>query len=325
MRCTECGAENLEGSRFCSRCAKPLPQMIHCPSCGGEILQGSIFCPLCAARIEGDKAFGRGGGSTYGKNAGKPAPLSSPFEDEAAEDPGSDGSATLFCAICNEPTASTQLMFDHEGNRVCKKCMDSGGKKKSRRTRMIEAMKLEVEGTNLYKTTQRGVTKVVPKSSKAPKAPELEEKKKSRGLLVVFVLFLLLAAGGGAAWFFLLHKNPGNLAAVKRLLGLAGPSKDAPADEEEKEPAPEASLEPRWFTGTFVGENTEEEGELRGALVFQAEGEEPVYIVPPEGQDLASAYFKGLKYTFKFKPDAGFAKSRRLTLAMLEEPIQEVE
>lgn len=51
MKCTKCGFENTEGSKFCSGCATKLEVPVICPNCGGENLPDAIFCQKCAARI----------------------------------------------------------------------------------------------------------------------------------------------------------------------------------------------------------------------------------------------------------------------------------
>jgi class 3 adenylate cyclase len=49
MRCSSCGAENLEGLKFCNECAAPFKR--RCPSCGFENTPTAKFCGECAAPL----------------------------------------------------------------------------------------------------------------------------------------------------------------------------------------------------------------------------------------------------------------------------------
>jgi class 3 adenylate cyclase/tetratricopeptide (TPR) repeat protein len=49
MRCPSCGAENLEGLKFCNECAAPFKR--RCPSCGFENTPTAKFCGECAAPL----------------------------------------------------------------------------------------------------------------------------------------------------------------------------------------------------------------------------------------------------------------------------------
>lgn len=63
MRCN-CGFDNNNNSKFCSRCGSDLSksnmnsssssQVFNCSSCGTEVLNGSKFCPRCGYRFEND-------------------------------------------------------------------------------------------------------------------------------------------------------------------------------------------------------------------------------------------------------------------------------
>jgi class 3 adenylate cyclase len=48
--CATCGAENLEGARFCSNCGSPLGRT--CPSCGEAIAEEARFCSNCGHALE---------------------------------------------------------------------------------------------------------------------------------------------------------------------------------------------------------------------------------------------------------------------------------
>ena len=51
MVCSNCGAENRAGRKFCSECAAPLA--LACPSCGAANQPGERFCGECAAPLTG--------------------------------------------------------------------------------------------------------------------------------------------------------------------------------------------------------------------------------------------------------------------------------
>ena len=46
MRCSECGIDNVAGSRFCNQCAAPLSK--HCAKCSFDNLYEARFCAQCA-------------------------------------------------------------------------------------------------------------------------------------------------------------------------------------------------------------------------------------------------------------------------------------
>ncbi len=48
--CTACGAENIQGDKFCRQCGEKLLQ--YCPQCGTIIDTPSKFCHECGARLE---------------------------------------------------------------------------------------------------------------------------------------------------------------------------------------------------------------------------------------------------------------------------------
>lgn len=63
-KCSKCGAETAEGSKFCSSCGAPLPQvspapsqaqaipMLRCSQCGAETPAGSKFCASCGVPFQ---------------------------------------------------------------------------------------------------------------------------------------------------------------------------------------------------------------------------------------------------------------------------------
>ena len=64
MNCSQCGAENVDGAKFCSKCgqslAAPAPELVaaslspetSCPSCKAPKKEGAKFCGECGFRFE---------------------------------------------------------------------------------------------------------------------------------------------------------------------------------------------------------------------------------------------------------------------------------
>ncbi|MHC4779121.1 MAG: zinc ribbon domain-containing protein [Planctomycetota bacterium] len=309
MRCPECGSDNLEGARFCSHCSKALPQIVKCPSCAGDIPLESNFCPFCARRLEPGEAAGTAGGSLYKQNDPAPLPPIVAHPAAAAEaepqDSASDTSGTLFCTVCNEPTPSEQLMYDHEGNRVCRTCMLSGGKKKGPKTRRLEAMKHQLDGTVSEPVGRRHVTKAKAKTTLQMR-PDPEPSGGGGGKLLLVGLVVLLIIGGAAgAFYFIVYPDLD----LKALFGDSGkgetpvapdgaPSKGEGSSPEKKPDSstgkkspPPPSKGPRWFTGKYTGLAP------NGSMVFESPTQETVFIVLPSGNEsLAKTYTKGKTY-----------------------------
>jgi class 3 adenylate cyclase/tetratricopeptide (TPR) repeat protein len=49
MRCSECGSENREGRKFCTKCGTPL--LAPCPKCGAAVEPDESFCGECGAAL----------------------------------------------------------------------------------------------------------------------------------------------------------------------------------------------------------------------------------------------------------------------------------
>ena len=50
MRCSNCGTDNVAGSRFCNQCATPLNK--RCAKCAFENTPEARFCAQCAAPLD---------------------------------------------------------------------------------------------------------------------------------------------------------------------------------------------------------------------------------------------------------------------------------
>lgn len=55
MICIKCGAENDDGTKFCSTCGNRLDGKKECPFCHAEIKEASVFCSACGKRVDGKK------------------------------------------------------------------------------------------------------------------------------------------------------------------------------------------------------------------------------------------------------------------------------
>jgi membrane protease subunit (stomatin/prohibitin family) len=49
IACPSCGAQNMQGARFCQNCGQPLAR--NCPSCNQPVQPGSKFCPNCGTKL----------------------------------------------------------------------------------------------------------------------------------------------------------------------------------------------------------------------------------------------------------------------------------
>lgn len=56
MECSYCGANNPEGSNFCSKCGREILSEIVCVHCGETLEQGSNFCHACGTKVKASKA-----------------------------------------------------------------------------------------------------------------------------------------------------------------------------------------------------------------------------------------------------------------------------
>ena len=50
MICPKCNSEIKDGSKFCTNCGEPLPQMKKCVECGALIKEQALFCTNCGAK-----------------------------------------------------------------------------------------------------------------------------------------------------------------------------------------------------------------------------------------------------------------------------------
>jgi membrane protease subunit (stomatin/prohibitin family) len=49
--CTQCGASNAAGVKFCTGCGAALAAALHCGSCGAQAPAGAKFCPNCGGKL----------------------------------------------------------------------------------------------------------------------------------------------------------------------------------------------------------------------------------------------------------------------------------
>ena len=64
MECSYCGANNPEGSKFCSKCGREILSEIVCVQCGKILEQGSNFCRACGTKVKASKASPAGASKT---------------------------------------------------------------------------------------------------------------------------------------------------------------------------------------------------------------------------------------------------------------------
>jgi ribosomal protein L40E len=69
MECSYCGANNPEGSSFCSKCGREILSEIVCVQCGETLEQGSNFCHACGTKIKASKAGPAGVSKTTSASA----------------------------------------------------------------------------------------------------------------------------------------------------------------------------------------------------------------------------------------------------------------
>ncbi|MFY9780274.1 MAG: SPFH domain-containing protein [Candidatus Baltobacteraceae bacterium] len=49
--CTQCGASNAAGAKFCAGCGNALAAAPHCSECGAQAPAGAKFCPNCGGKL----------------------------------------------------------------------------------------------------------------------------------------------------------------------------------------------------------------------------------------------------------------------------------
>src|ERR1700739_1579067 len=101
MRCSNCGAENPEGLKFCNECAAPFKR--RCATCGFENAPTAKFCGECAAPLS--------------RQAGQrpaDAPLSQAVRIAADGDsqPAAEGERKTVTALFADIKGSMELMED---------------------------------------------------------------------------------------------------------------------------------------------------------------------------------------------------------------------
>lgn len=79
--CQACGAQLLEGTRFCTKCGKEVTARV-CRACGAQLTEGTRFCPNCgketAARVCQACGAQLTEGTRFCPSCGKEAVLSTP-------------------------------------------------------------------------------------------------------------------------------------------------------------------------------------------------------------------------------------------------------
>ncbi|HEY6058797.1 MAG TPA: zinc-ribbon domain-containing protein, partial [Candidatus Limnocylindrales bacterium] len=89
MICSNCGAANEPGRKFCDECGTRLA--IGCPTCGAENRPGARFCGECGTALTsgaGERAPDRA--AEHGAPATAPAPVSAPDASHAQPQPAAE-------------------------------------------------------------------------------------------------------------------------------------------------------------------------------------------------------------------------------------------
>ena len=50
--CEQCGAELLDGAKYCTNCGKEYKEEKMCPNCNAPIKDGAKFCTKCGCNLE---------------------------------------------------------------------------------------------------------------------------------------------------------------------------------------------------------------------------------------------------------------------------------
>jgi class 3 adenylate cyclase/tetratricopeptide (TPR) repeat protein len=79
MRCSKCGAENLDRAKFCEECASPFTR--RCLSCGSENSPTAKFCIECAKPLEAETVPAEPGASSRRSEGGERRHLTVLFSD----------------------------------------------------------------------------------------------------------------------------------------------------------------------------------------------------------------------------------------------------
>jgi class 3 adenylate cyclase/tetratricopeptide (TPR) repeat protein len=112
-----CGNENREGRKFCSRCGAPL--LLACPACGARAESGDLFCGECGTPL---------GGTATASIAARPPPVV-----PLAEQPGPEEERRLATVLFADLSGFTSMSEEMDPEAV-----------KSMASRSVDAMSAEV-------------------------------------------------------------------------------------------------------------------------------------------------------------------------------------
>src|SRR6516165_4202053 len=112
VRCSKCGVENAENSRFCDQCATPLKK--RCPKCSFDNAPAARFCSQCAMALESIIPSERDESSLLSDIAGERRHLTILFCDLV-------GSVTLTSQLDPEEWRATVASYQRAASEAIKR------------------------------------------------------------------------------------------------------------------------------------------------------------------------------------------------------------
>src|SRR5215471_940013 len=100
MRCSKCGVDSSDGSRFCGNCGAPLEK--NCPQCGANNLLDKRFCGDCGALLTVYRA------AEASSLAQRSAQVRAATEESAAVTP-TDGERRHLTVLFSDLVNSTEI------------------------------------------------------------------------------------------------------------------------------------------------------------------------------------------------------------------------
>ena len=180
MVCKNCGAETVEGAKFCTNCGSKLERKVPCKACGRLNDENAKFCAFCGARTDGKKVCATCGTLYEGKfcyncGASADAPVAVVTQPVAPAKPVEQP----------KPVVSTQPV---EQPKPVEQVVESV---------VVAETAIAVEATPMATATVAKPTETKPTETKPTRAPIVWTKEKIfstvvQGVLMLGVLFALI-------------------------------------------------------------------------------------------------------------------------------------